>query len=300
MLSSKVWEDVHPWNVDFECCLSDVAGMCFIPGGLYKLESIFLEKLQWCVFIDGEVYAGYYFTLLDTQRTFNDTSDAKGCAFRPARRSRRERIHTDPYAIEPIHEDQEYLEDPCADVFFGKDSGYNSPCPPCSPTLIKSWLAAPIGRTSSSSSLSSGEGSSQPLVIGWQSRILEGGDPGALTSSALRDAWRLDACNPHVGAFRHAPQASAPSKHILPSAEKQWASQLATRTAEVLGPPRFRSDSSINTVSGATGDQLATELRLYMKSRSGAAEANGTNGHGVASPKGPTTFSELLGETFAK
>ena len=63
--AGEVWEDIHPWNADFEECLLEVAG--FWPlyscqsktvkqqaspgirykcGALYRLESMFLEKLQ--------------------------------------------------------------------------------------------------------------------------------------------------------------------------------------------------------------------------------------------------------------
>ncbi|CAE8597727.1 unnamed protein product, partial [Polarella glacialis] len=74
LIASKVWEDVHPWNADFEECLQEIAGIRYKTGALYKLESLFLEKLGWKVFVDGEVYAAYFFALLEGRPACASTS----------------------------------------------------------------------------------------------------------------------------------------------------------------------------------------------------------------------------------
>lgn len=66
LLSSKVWEDIHPWNADFAMLLRAAGG--FAPKGplsLYSLESKFLEALDWRAAVTGEVYAAYYFALCE-------------------------------------------------------------------------------------------------------------------------------------------------------------------------------------------------------------------------------------------
>ena len=80
-------------------------------------------------------------------------------------------------------------------------------------------------------------------------------------STFSHEAWLLDANNPHIGAFRHAPRALAPSKHIRSSEALLWEHKLAARTVELLGPRRRDDGSSTATLSGATGHQLASELQ---------------------------------------
>ncbi|CAE7652439.1 ccnyl1 [Symbiodinium pilosum] len=65
LIASKVWEDIHPWNADFEECLLEVAGIRYKSGALYRLESMFLQKLQWKVFVDAKIYAAYFFSLME-------------------------------------------------------------------------------------------------------------------------------------------------------------------------------------------------------------------------------------------
>lgn len=65
LVASKVGEDVHPWNADFEECLVDIADIWYQPSALYRLESLFLQRLNWRVFVTGETYAAYYFALLE-------------------------------------------------------------------------------------------------------------------------------------------------------------------------------------------------------------------------------------------
>lgn len=88
------------------------------------------------------------------------------------------------------------------------------------------------------------------------------------TLSDIRSCWRLDAGNPHIGSLRHAPRALAPSKHIQQSQELLWAHKLATKTTELFGH-RKSQYSEAHTLSGATGNQLQTELLQYLKNKRG-------------------------------
>jgi len=266
LVASKVWEDVHPWNADFEECLWEVAGMRYRRGALYHLESLFLEKLGWRVFVDGEVYAKYFFSLLEGSRpgTVNEV-----------RRPVRERLHTDTFTINTIMEEEMYFggegdlergaaerASPCVmpretasppgDVWSNPSSS-----PPCSPTLARlPW-------------------SREELASSWRRQVLQEGDRGDVGGArlrAIRDAWQLDKNNPHIGALRHAPCALAPSAAIPQSANVLWAHELAAMTTDMLGPPTARdrdsaSQAAAATLSGATGVDLARELRQYLDGR---------------------------------
>lgn len=266
LIASKVWEDVHPWNADFEACLLDVAGMRYFPGALYKLESLFLEKLGWRVFVNGEVYANYYFALLENRSPLMQSlsSCSNAVPFRP--RVFRPRLQTEPTGMESILED---------DMWADPDIEQGSPRPSMRHDASQVSL---LKHDSSHGSLLSMDMSPRlPRKREWVADLrrstLAGGDSNTLTSSALRDGWKLDASNPYIGALRHAPPVLAPSRYIEQSAQLLWAHKLATRTAEVLGPPSSRNLSdadSVHTLSGATGSQLQTELRRFLDTRTGS------------------------------
>jgi hypothetical protein len=256
LLASKVWEDVHPWNADFQECLLDSANIHYAPGALYRLESLFLDKLRWKVFVDAKDYAAYYFSLVESSG--KGKSD-DGLAFRP--RLSRRRSHSDFDVIPAIDEDEvlETVYERVGDSDVERSDTYSAVSIPGTPRTPRTPKTGELWDPWDSSG--SDVSSRRLRVASWQQSILDGG--GTLTSSALRDAWSLDSSNPHVGSLRHAPRASAPSRHILPNAEMRWASELASRTAEVLGPPRFRNDQSSNTISGATGVWLNSELQKH-------------------------------------
>jgi len=272
LIASKVWEDIHPWNADFEDCLLEVAGMRYRRSALYHLESLFLDKLKWQVFVDGEVYAAYFFALLEGSRPANVDE--------LPRRPTRSRIHTDTFMIDTIMEDE---------MYFGKGEGDLErgilPIEGSSPCVMPSeGSQATLDRESNASSgtppgsprLAQLPWSREELASSWRRSVLEGGDSGEWGGArlrAIRDAWQLDKNNPHIGALRHAPRALAPSAHIPQSADLLWESQLATRTTGLLGPPAARDRLSADkataaaTLSGATGADLAAELRRYLDGR---------------------------------
>jgi len=66
VLASKVWEDIHPWNVDFAAVLATWKTP-FSSYSIYKMESLFLRQLEYKVQVDADCYAAYYFNF--TQKT---------------------------------------------------------------------------------------------------------------------------------------------------------------------------------------------------------------------------------------
>lgn len=255
LVASKVWEDVHPWNADFEECLKDVAGITYAPGALYRMESIFMEKLEWKVHVSGEDYASYFFALLQNQKRPTISSSVK------ASRSYTESFGSmrTSFAIEPILEHEVFVPG------HGPSQRQSPPSPGVS------LATTPWER--------------KDLLATWKQGILGGDDAGALTTCAMNDVWKLDAANPYIGALRHAPPAPPPSKHIHQSDGFVWAQTLASRTSGVVSAHKSRQGSSA-TLSGATGAQMAAELKKLLKSKGDGSSARRPS---------PTTTFDLFG-----
>lgn len=285
LISSKVWEDVHPWNADFQDCIVDIRGLHFRRGALFRLEMLFLERLRWEVYVDGEVYARYFFALLEGSRphhqdpkTVNRNKNISAYRFRTR--------SVDCYAIDTIIEDEMSRPHGEADMphtmYHEQRSDGSSPSgtPPHSPGLPKrfpwSW---------------------DEMVESWRNKVLNSdanGEAGSrlIALRAKRDAWMLDAGNPYIGALRHAPRAPAPSSYIPQSAECLWSQELSSRGATVFGPQRVCSraaldEKSANTISGVTGTQLASELQRYL------TESRGVRVGSVGNASEGSTFDAL-------
>jgi len=234
LIASKVWEDIHPWNADFEECLLEVAGIRYKSGALYRLESLFLAKLQWQVFVDAKIYAAYFFSLMEGIRQRGD----KRSKLRIGRE--RPRHHSDFAAIKEAETDSD----------LDLERGVISPDLRC------------ISERSSDSLASSASPDSR---LHGRDEMVSQLSSGSLHSA--RDCWRLDAGNPHIGALRHAPRALAPSRHIPQSEELLFSHRLASRTTDMFGLRKGKVPEAALTLSGATGSQLKTELLQYLKKR---------------------------------
>jgi len=269
LIASKVWEDVHPWNADFENCLWDIAGIRYHNGALYRLESLFLHRLRWRVFISGETYAAYYFTLAEDSLVENE--------IRPSR----SRLVTEPAAFNSCFETipEETLASEWLDLEDGASRGFanSRAASPAHSDENRGVLSSrvPIGalprrRSSSRSNASSPSPIASPRERSPASVRRIG--HSHFSAKNIHEAWRLDKSNPHIGLLRHAPRALAPSKHIRQSADFVWEHHVATQTADaMLGPSRKERDAV--TLSGATGAELALELRVYLDQKKAHADA---------------------------
>eukprot|EP00397_Hematodinium_sp_SG-2012_P010576 GEMP01010692.1.p1 GENE.GEMP01010692.1~~GEMP01010692.1.p1 ORF type:complete len:498 (+),score=44.05 GEMP01010692.1:43-1536(+) len=65
VLGTKVWDDIHPWNIDFELALASSSRFPgpFTASSIYKMESLFLKHIDFGVHVHADVYAHYYFSL---------------------------------------------------------------------------------------------------------------------------------------------------------------------------------------------------------------------------------------------
>jgi len=256
LIASKVWEDVHPWNADFEECLQDIAGIRYRQGALYRLESIFLDKLRWRVFVDPQVYAAYYFSLREGSRP-------GGVVRKNCKPISRQRTTSDSWLIDTIMEGEEYTSGVDSDVDEGTGRHRSILVLPSSPRRVE---------PNSPQNISPLPWSKSELVSDCRRLLLEdnGGPQHGARSRAIHGAWKLDKRNPFIGALRHAPPAAAPSPYIPQTRKKLWEKQLADQTANMLGPALqkdARKDASSHTISGATGAELAWELRHHLDRR---------------------------------
>eukprot|EP00927_Polykrikos_kofoidii_P076644 TRINITY_DN7370_c0_g1_i1.p1 TRINITY_DN7370_c0_g1~~TRINITY_DN7370_c0_g1_i1.p1 ORF type:complete len:515 (+),score=82.41 TRINITY_DN7370_c0_g1_i1:60-1547(+) len=287
LISSKVWEDVHPWNTDFEKCLLDVAGMRFAVGGLYRLESCFLNRIGWRTLVTGEMYAAYFFTLVQARVPggVGDSGSPQGDKQVPRRR----RTLGDEYdIIEEEEEEEETFDTPVAsDLAMSPlrrsctDDSQRENTPRCN--MIRATSGPSLHRVPSAGSVSTTEAT--------ESRLLRSVPySGVLTAQAIHEAWRLDCSNPHIGSLRHAPQALAPSKFIQQSLKLRTAHEIALLTSDQMLPMQrcrhVRKGNSAATLSGATGSMLANEMRTYLdqkKDRNGNDDS--TAGGSVATSR---------------
>lgn len=251
LVSSKVWEDVHPWNVDFQQCLSTpLFDICYTMNGIYRLESLFLERMRYQVYVSGELYARYFFAM----RHSTPESPLK----RRPRRSRSFDARADNEVLWEVSDGEEEDEDVQQDQTGS--AGASSPTSEAalsatvtleasSPKELPPNLPAALSRRGTLPlSMFSGNGSFQSL------------------EQAL-----LDKRNPYLGTLRHAPCASPPSRHLRRNKErvrrpsKDETFQNLRASSGKFGPADYVPEHL--TLSGATGNQLARELKQYLNSK---------------------------------
>lgn len=248
--ASKVCEDVHPWNADFEDCLLDVAGLRYKSGALYRLETEFLHQLGWKVFVDGEEYGNFYFALLG-----DHTQDPGGDLLSPLQRpSQRSSISRTPAWDQLSTRIGVIAEDGASASDAGDLERGDAPMSTCSSRASLQLVPSSCEK--------------EELVRSWRRMIMqevvEAEGSSALVTRELHAAWRLEKSNPLVGALRHAPCARAPSRHIPESADLLWAHELGRHAMHAMTPSSSAA-SSVCTLSGATGQRLASELRARAR-----------------------------------
>lgn len=292
LVASKVFEDVHPWNADFEACLFEVAGMRCRRGSLTDLETRFLSRIGWRVFVDGELYAAYFFSLIG-----ESNGNASQGGSKLSRRRGRRPMHL-TWAPAAAHS-------AVNDTGYGRCSGAAIPegdegCPQ-SDGEVDSQSASPLTcekifartMTDPAAKARAGEENAQsrPLRSLQRAYGVAHHQLTEISPRQIRSAWELDAGNPLIGTLRHAPPALAPSRHIENSEERLLTHELTARTADVFCAPlspRFKAGKhrrlhrisvdatdaageegpAVCTISGATGARLAAELHLHLSATS--------------------------------
>jgi hypothetical protein len=67
LLSSKTWEDLNCYNVDFH-----IAYPHYSLHSICQMEHLFTEMINWKLYISPELYSQYYYTLKDEQLAESD------------------------------------------------------------------------------------------------------------------------------------------------------------------------------------------------------------------------------------
>lgn len=259
VLASKVSEDIHPWNIDFQIALSGLATKpatsrgAFSSRSIYLMESKFLKHIEFNVHVNADAYAHYHFNL--TEGGGNPTE-----------------------MLEKIEEEID------VSLFTREDSPFGNGCA-SSPThfldLCMSTRAPSTGTTTPS------------LQIGPQNGLIR------FPAATPAGFGRLDPANPYVGTFQHATPAKKPNGSWLSGdlsclCNMQGTCHICVRRSKIAfalheessmrkcasfgsvgtamsttpespddrscGPLLRVNDMSTATLTGATGRYLAQEL----------------------------------------
>lgn len=226
-LASKTWEDVHAWNAEFSAFLRECAGVRYPARNLHLLELKFLVGLEYRMEVCGELYAAYYFALVEADAPF--VPSEPGVAQDVNARSQSCDVVATP------HLDHPRLQGSSDSTESLVNTSPSSACssrdrPRCSSRDRQSILRTPQGVAGRWSSLKSVNSSTASMASGMPRTSLDscvsvcnlastfagGGSNGTPEAKpfALTKAGRLDPSNPFVGHFRHAPRALPPSSYI--------------------------------------------------------------------------------------
>jgi len=190
-LASKTWEDVHAWNADFANYLQVVLGLRYPVRNLHQLEVKMLMGLDYHMEVCGELYASYYFALTEDLRA-SQTSAGRGNDSLLA-----SSLGLCPSTLEgnsTLASERDRSSNPGSPT----PSSASSQRATWNRSLLSSVKARRMSRTSS------------------QATFLNSLSPQDEVPDAQSGFCpvRLDAVNPYVGYFRHAPRAQAPSTYL--------------------------------------------------------------------------------------
>jgi len=224
LLGSKMFEDIHPWNVDFVAILRKAAGILVKDSlSIYHLEAQFLRGLNWRASITGEVFAAYFFSLKNADappspahRHAYNCDSIRRCSSWCGPDSFGERMTQIPEASEEGHL-AIFRE---SSISLGSGSSPRSGC-----------------------GSSCGQGPGEQRFDTMAASFAPGCAMKSTGSMCMADMLWMDRKNPLIGAFRHAPHAGPPSRHInprLPSGHEaspvRWCSEegrkLGTETGD--------------------------------------------------------------------
>lgn len=244
LLASKVWEDVHPWNVDFAMSLARV-GLRIASRSLYRLECKFLAGLGWHAGVSGEVYAAYYFALKEADTPATPPSSHYRRALPAGRFPRRSCSSHSWYDAALGSMDTIASNCGCEPRSIPSSSGSisTSAFSVARPGVLNSASSTTLA-SSSHPSLASAERSAEHQLSNLGHATTVSGDEAAVAVRSLlgraeeytriRDMLWLDRTNPYVGSFRHAKRAMPPSRHINGRSWPTLAEQRAPFSPEVV------------------------------------------------------------------
>lgn len=204
LTASKVWEDICTYNSDYAVILKVAAGLQVKdPKSIYKLESVFLEALEWKVDISAETYASYFWAFRDADvpishaqsETAWDDMLMQSVASSKSRSSTGS-IHGS--LIEVMKKNMSsglYFGDQFDDLSFSGGSSDTKL------TYVSSNPDVPVF-----------EAIHEERACPFLKDIIQA--PEGKAHITIRDRWSLDRHNPHIGSLRHAQQAAPPSQHI--------------------------------------------------------------------------------------
>lgn len=247
-IASKVWEDVHLWNVDFAVVLKTGTGLTFFNvRSVYRLETVFLKALSWQVSVYGEQYAAYLFALRDAD-TPATPPHFHGQQVLSLRRSCSWSGMCD-------------METPLVSIHeVSPASTPRSVASTAASTMdrrvvsrTRSWTpaaqATPATETQTSgmtSGMSRSRSCGNSLHSMGQASEVNTSPQGEVPQ--MEDMGWVDRTNPFIGTFRHAPKAMPPSRHINGRSTPSF-SDLPTTSA--------------GSHSGMVVSQSGTSLLLY-------------------------------------
>eukprot|EP00439_Symbiodinium_sp_Y106_P040795 s653_g5.t1 len=184
-------QDVHAWNADFANYLQVVLGLRYPVRNLHQLEVKMLMGLDYHMEVCGELYASYYFALTEDLRA-SQTSAGRGNDSLLA-----SSLGLCPSTLEgnsTLASERDRSSNPGSPT----PSSASSQRATWNRSLLSSVKARRMSRTSS------------------QATFLNSLSPQDEVPDAQSGFCpvRLDAVNPYVGYFRHAPRAQAPSTYL--------------------------------------------------------------------------------------
>lgn len=253
-LASKTWEDVHAWNTEFVAYLQWALGIRYPVRSLHRLEMHIFTGLEYHMEVTAEVYAAYYFALMEADgagtppawtgeagdiprsNSLSCIEDMTSSGLTVTERLRPEQGDCPPSpssASSFAREVQSRVHDSLASLATCATSTTGTPGP-----LMRRTVSVACTQESAFATFCGGEA---PEGL-WQMR------PQLLP--------RLDASHPLLGYFRHAPRAGLPSPYI------QGRNRSSPSVQNFRGRPRVHNHHQHQPL-GSTGslEQMARRKR---------------------------------------
>lgn len=255
-LASKTWEDVHAWNTEFVAYLQWALGICYPVRSLHRLEMHVFTGLEYHMEVTAEVYAAYYFALME----------ADGAGTPPA--------WTGDASELPRSNSLSCIEDLASSTLTVTERlrPTEVDCPP-SPSSASSCAREVQSRVQDSlaslaTCATSTTATPGPLMRRTVSVACTQADAFATFcgGEAPEDLWqlrpqlmpRLDASHPLLGYFRHAPRAELPSPYMQ---GRSRSSQNVQAVQHLRARPRLHTHHHQQFGSGSSLAEQSTRRK---------------------------------------